>query len=73
VCLNCRNWQAAGTPGWAAAQGYVCCQVKRTKAVTLSYWAACGHWSPVAADEVEKRVRWLARRGVVVKTEIVNG
>jgi len=69
VCLGCAHWQARGVPAWAADMGFVYCEAKRTRAVVLPWWRSCERWQAVPAAEVEKRVRWLGRRGVVVKLE----
>lgn len=63
TCHTCTHWEAAGTPPWAAAMGMALCLLDRTAARTLCHWHTCSRWRAAPADEVQRRARWLARKG----------
>lgn len=63
-CLTCINWRLQAGPKWAARIGMAPCAVKNTNAVTMSHWAACKSWRPIAEDKASERHQWLQRRGI---------
>ncbi|MDO9148304.1 MAG: hypothetical protein Q7U52_11700 [Hydrogenophaga sp.] len=65
TCGTCKHWKADGVPAWAADMALAFCSLKNTRAVTLANWNHCTSFAPAQPDEVAKRVRWMARRGVV--------
>jgi hypothetical protein len=59
TCATCRHWQPSATPVWAARMHMAVCELKNTKAVTMSHWHTCPQHRPAAADVQAARVVWL--------------
>lgn len=67
TCLTCANWQGKGVPLWAFKLGMARCAMK-SPAVTLNHWAACEQWRSTDQEQIDKRLVWLGRCGVQVRS-----